>query len=535
MSRRWAAYRCESCGAQQPRWSGRCATCGEWNTLVEEQAATKSSSHPDRAGSLPRAVPLGEVDMAANKPLPTGIGELDRVLGGGLWPASVALLGGEPGTGKSTLLLQAMAAVASTGKKCLLIAAEEAADQVRGRAARLGADVPGVFVVEALQMPAIELAISSLAPDVVVVDSVQAVCDPDIASPPGSLAQVRGCAQHLVNLAKATGAAFVLVGHVTKEGALAGPRALEHMVDTVLTFDGDRYLALRALRAVKHRFGPTGEMGLFEMGENGLEVVPDPSALFLGDRLRGAPGSAVAVTLEGHRPLLVEVQALIGRPSSVPRRAVTGLDPNRVALLVAVLDSRAGIPVGDRDVYVSVTGGARAGEPAADLAVCLAIASSVLKRPVPADMVAIGEVGLGGELRRATALDKRLAEAGRLGFKWVLAPASTKVSAAEAPSTLAGPGTAWSSPRPLQALSGAAGGSRTPGPPGPRGARVVQAASLPEALEAALGPGLGERPMAAARNHGRHELPSAGAGALERGHDRGAFPRRPGRSAEGGA
>jgi DNA repair protein RadA/Sms len=528
-------YRCESCGARQPRWSGRCATCDEWNTLVEEPTATESRSPLSVGSSLPRAVPLREVDVAANRPLPTGLGELDRVLGGGLWPGSVTLLGGEPGTGKSTLLLQVMAAVASTGRSCLLIAAEEAAHQVRGRAARLGADVPGVFVVEAVQMQAIEQAMSSLAPDVVVVDSVQAVCDPDLGSPPGSLAQVRGCAQSFVSLARASGAAFVLVGHVTKEGALAGPRVLEHLVDTVLTFEGDRYLALRALRAVKHRFGPTGEMGLFEMGEHGLDSVPDPSALFLGDRLYGAPGSAVAVTLEGHRPLLVEVQALIGRPSSAPRRAVTGLDPNRVALLVAVLHSRAGILVGDRDVYVSVTGGARACEPAADLAICLAIASSVLKRAVPAEVVAIGEVGLGGELRRATALEKRLAEAGRLGFEWVLAPSSAVTSSAAPPSTLTVPGEAWRSQHSLQVVRPAGASIRPSVPPGSRGARVVQAATLPEALEAALGSGSGTRLVVGTRGRSRHELPSAGAGTLERSDDRGALPRRSGRSAEGGA
>ncbi len=358
--------------------------------------------------------------------MPTGIGELDRVLAGGLLPGSATLLGGEPGTGKSTLLLQVLASMASSGRRCLLVAAEEAAHQVRRRAGRLGAEVPGVFVVEATKLPAIEQAVANLAPDVVVVDSIQAISDPEIGSPAGSLAQVAACANSLVGLAKGVGTALVLVGHVTKDGALAGPRALEHLVDTVLSFEGDRYLSLRAVRAVKHRFGPTGETGLFEMGEAGLTGVPDPSSLFLGDRLVGAPGSAVTVPIEGYRPLLVEVQALVGRSSPVPRRFVTGLDPGRVGFLVAVLDKRAGVPVGDCDVYVSVTGGARACEPAADLAVCLALASSVWEKPVGPDMVAIGEVGLGGEVRRVSGMAKRLAEAARLGFHRALVPAPPK-------------------------------------------------------------------------------------------------------------
>jgi DNA repair protein RadA/Sms len=374
------------------------------------------------------AIALADVDIGAYKPMSTGLGEFDRVLAGGLVQGSATLLGGEPGTGKSTLLLQVLASMAASGKRCLLVAAEEAAHQVRQRAARLGADVPGVFVVEATQLHAVEGCIAELAPDVVVVDSVQAIGDAELGSPAGSLAQVRACAYSLVALAKAMGTALVLVGHVTKDGALAGPRALEHLVDTVLSFEGDRYLALRALRSVKHRFGPTGETGLFEMGEKGLVGVPDPSTLFLGDRLVGAPGSVVTVPLEGHRPLLVEVQALVGRSSQVPRRFVTGLDPGRVGFLVAVLDRRAGVPIGDCDVYVSVAGGARACEPAADLAICLALASSLSGVALAPDMLAIGEVGLGGELRRAGGITKRLAEAKRLGFHQALLPAAPTAS-----------------------------------------------------------------------------------------------------------
>ncbi len=368
--------------------------------------------------------------MEGHQPMATGLAELDRVLSGGLVPGSATLVGGEPGTGKSTLLLQALASLAGSGRRCLLVAAEEASHQVRRRAHRIGADVPGVFVVEATHLPTIIEAVARLQPEVVVVDSVQAISDPDVTGGAGSVAQVRECAQSLVTMAKASGAALVLVGHVTKEGSLAGPRTLEHLVDTVLSFEGDRYLALRALRAVKHRFGPTGETGLFEMGERGLVGVADPSALFLGDRREGSAGSTVTVPVEGYRPLVVEVQALVGRSSQVPRRFVTGLDSGRVGFLVAVLDRRAGVALGDCDVYVSVTGGARACEPAADLAICLALASSLVGSPVRSDLVAIGEVGLGGELRRVGSMPKRLAEAGRLGFKSALVPAPAAAGAA---------------------------------------------------------------------------------------------------------
>jgi len=499
MSRARSVFRCQGCGASQARWAGRCPTCGEWNTLVEEPACPVgaapgasgrgTSAWPGASGGAAAGVPLplAEVDLDGHKPLPTGIGELDRVLSGGLLPGSVTLLGGEPGTGKSTLLLQALASMASQGRRCLLVAAEEAAHQVRRRAARLGADVPGVFVVEATQLPVIETAVADLAPDVVVVDSIQAIGDPDLGSTAGSLAQVRGCAHSLVCLAKERGVAIVLVGHVTKDGALAGPRALEHLVDTVLSFEGDRYLSLRALRAVKHRFGPTGETGLFEMGEGGLSGVSDPSSLFLGDRLVGAAGSAVTVPVEGYRPLLVEVQALVGRSSQVPRRFVTGLDAGRVGFLVAVLDRRAGIPVGDCDVYVSVTGGARACEPAADLAVCLALASSLSGAPVSGDIVALGEVGLGGEVRRVAGTAKRLAEARRLGFRRALVPAPVR---APVPS----PAPGWSPPQ-----AGVPARSRFPGEDMSR----LPVATLAEALSVVFGDRLGS-----ARRHAPPAVPA---------------------------
>jgi DNA repair protein RadA/Sms len=425
MNKPRAVHRCEACGATQPRWTGRCPACGEWGTLREELVDRRPGGAGPNLGpaAAPAAVALSEVDPEGHKPMPTGLGEVDRVLAGGLLPGSSTLVGGEPGTGKSTLLLQVLASMASAGRRCLLVAAEEAAHQVRRRASRLGADAERVLVVEATDLGAAEAVMVQVAPDVVVVDSVQAVRDPEVASAAGSPAQVRACAQRLVDLAKATGSALVLVGHVTKDGSLAGPRALEHLVDTVLTFEGDRYSTLRALRSVKHRFGQTGETGLFEMGEAGLGEVPDPSNLFLGDRKAGVPGSAVTVPVEGHRALLVEVQALVGRPTQVPRRYVTGLDAGRVGFLVAVLDRWGGVPVGEHDVYVSVAGGARACEPAADLAICLALASCLSKVAVPTGIVAIGEVGLGGEVRRVSAGAKRLAEAGRLGFTKALVPA----------------------------------------------------------------------------------------------------------------
>lgn len=411
---------CASCGAVQTRWLGRCPACGEWSSLREEAPARRGVIGAIGARSPAAPLTLAEISPAGSAPMPTGLAEVDRVLAGGLVPGSATLLGGEPGTGKSTLLLQVLASMASSGRRCLLVAAEEAAHQVRRRAMRLRADVAPLLVSEATQLDAVEAALSTVAADVAVVDSVQAVSE--AGSPAGSPAQVRECANRLVALAKGLGTALVLVGHVTKDGALAGPRALEHLVDTVLSFEGDRFSSLRALRSVKHRFGPTGETGLFEMAEHGLVGVADPSSLFLGDRRDSVPGSAVAAPVEGHRPLMVEVQALVGRPSQVPRRYVTGLDAGRVGFLVAVLDRYAGLQVGNLDLYVSVAGGAKACEPAADLAVCLAIASCLIGRPVPSGMVAIGEVGLGGELRRVSAMAKRLAEARRMGFMEALVP-----------------------------------------------------------------------------------------------------------------
>jgi DNA repair protein RadA/Sms len=370
-------------------------------------------------------IPIAEAVGDAGLPVPTGDDELDRVLGGGLVPGSVTVLGGEPGVGKSTLLLQALASLAERGATCLYVTAEESARQVALRAERLGLAAPSLWLVAETSVPVVLGHLGAVGPDVVVLDSIQTVYDPDLGSAPGSVAQVRGCAQRLVVEAKARGVSIVLVGHVTKEGGLAGPRVLEHLVDTVLAFEGERHHALRMLRAVKHRFGGTHELGLFEMGEGGLVAVPDPSALFLADRQPGVAGSVVAPVLDGQRPLLVEVQALVVPTAApTPRRTAQGVDGGRLAQVLAVLERHAGLDVGRAEVHVAVAGGVRVQEPAVDLAVALAVASSATGRPLPPDLVACGEVGLGGEVRQVHRTERRLSEAARLGFACALVPRS---------------------------------------------------------------------------------------------------------------
>jgi DNA repair protein RadA/Sms len=382
-------------------------------------------SAPNAAHAPSRALPIAEVESEGWAPRSVGIGELDRVLGGGLVAGSVTLLGGEPGIGKSTLLLQALSALARTGTTCLLACAEESAQQVRMRAARLGALGPGLWLVAETDLSAILAHAAGVAPDVLVVDSIQTVFDPELASAPGSVAQVRECAHRLVRAAKDAGRATVLVGHVTKDGALAGPRVLEHVVDTVLSFEGERHHALRLLRAVKHRFGPTSELGLFEMTDDGLIGVPDPGRLFLSDRQAQAPGSVVVPTLEGHRPLLVELQALVAKsPLTMPRRSAQGLDSGRLAMISAVLEERVGVVLTGADVYALAVGGVRVVEPGADLALALALVSSVTGTALPPDLVACGEIGLCGELRQVGQTGRRLSEAARLGFRRAIVPAS---------------------------------------------------------------------------------------------------------------
>lgn len=438
MTRLRTVHRCTECGTGAPRWSGRCNGCGEWNTLVEEveevRSSTSTAAATRRPGHVPeQPVPILEVDAAEFSARPTGIGELDRVLGGGFVPGSITLVGGEPGIGKSTLLLQALGALAATGARGLLVSAEESKQQVRLRAERLGTLDPRILLLSETSLPDVIAAVESTSPDYLVIDSIQTVFEPDLQSAPGSVAQVRECAHQLVQLAKQRAMATVLVGHVTKEGALAGPRVLEHIVDTVLSFEGDRHHALRMLRAAKHRFGSTEELGLFEMNEQGLVGVPDPSGLFLGDRTTNVPGSVVVPAMEGHRPLLVEVQALVA-PSSLamPRRSAQGLDQGRLSLLLAVLERRVGLTFSGVDVYVSAVGGVRINEPGADLAVALALASAVTGTALPPQLVACGEIGLGGELRQVGHTTRRLAEAARLGFDEAIVPNS----APDAPSGL---------------------------------------------------------------------------------------------------
>ncbi len=372
----------------------------------------------------PLAVALAEVDDGALPVVPTGVGELDRVLGGGLVAGSVTLVAGEPGIGKSTLLLQAAMDRARTGASVLYVSAEERAGQVRDRAARLGPVPPTLWLTAHTSLASILAAIEEVAARVVVVDSIQTITDPELGSGAGSVVQVRECAARLVRAAKDDGFSCLLVGHVTKDGAIAGPRTLEHVVDTVVSVEGDRHHGLRLLRAVKHRFGPTGEVGIVELTAHGVRTVPDASALLLADRCVHAPGSVVVPVLEGRRPILVELQALVAPAAGPPSVRALGSDAARLSMLLGVLRRRAGLPLGRNDVVTSVAGGVRLGDPGADLGFCLAVASAALDRPVRATAVAVAEVGLAGELRLAAHTPQRLAEAARLGFDTAFVPPS---------------------------------------------------------------------------------------------------------------
>lgn len=402
--------------------------CGAWNSLIEDVEGPDDSLVSLAAGMA--LVPAGEpapidsIDASIGAPVATGIAELDSVLGGGLVPGSVTLLGGEPGIGKSTLLLQLLAAALG---KTLYVTAEESAQQVRLRAERLGALKDSLWLLPEMSLPHIVRAIDDVQPTLVVVDSIQTVADPELGSTPGSVVQVRGCAHRLVQEAKRRNLPMVLVGHVTKEGGLAGPRVLEHVVDTVLSFEGERHHALRLLRAAKHRFGPTNELGLFEMTEAGLVGVPDASSLFLADRRTGVPGSVVVPTLEGQRPLLVELQALTNPLSGgvQPRRSAQGVDHGRLSMLLAVLERRARVSLAQHEVYASVVGGIKLNEPGADLGLCLALVSAITNTPLPADLVVCGEVGLAGEVRQVGHISRRITEAARLGFTRAIVPGNS--------------------------------------------------------------------------------------------------------------
>lgn len=412
-------YVCQGCGFESPKWLGRCPGCGGWNTLVEEVASPSSTRgrRPAEPIPLPEVAPLPEVRI------PTGIGELDRVLGGGIVPGSLILVGGDPGIGKSTLALMASHRIAEGGRTVLYVSGEESPQQTKMRADRIGAASRGILLLAETELDGILEVARRLRPALLVVDSIQTVARADLGSSPGSVGQVRECAAALLELAKGEGIAVLLVGHVTKEGAIAGPRVLEHMVDTVLYFEGERHQAYRILRAQKNRFGSTNEIGVFEMQGSGLAEVPNPSAAFLGERLADTPGRAVACVLEGTRPLLVEVQALVSpAPFGTPRRTTSGLDYNRVLLLLAVLEKRAGFQLGTSDVYVNAAGGVRVEDPAVDLGVALAVASSYRDRPLDPRTVFCGEVGLGGEVRAVPQLGRRLLEATKLGFGRVVVP-----------------------------------------------------------------------------------------------------------------
>ncbi len=414
-------YTCQTCGYTSPKWLGRCPDCGEWNSLVEE-APAEGGGRP-RPATAAEVLDVSQVPAEAEPRASTGLAEFDRVLGGGIVPGSLVLIGGEPGAGKSTLVSQVAARLAAGGARVLYVSGEESARQTRMRLERLGTLPAGLLLLAENNLEAIQQAIEAQRPALVVVDSIQAVYRPDIPSAPGSVGQVRECTGSLLTVAKGQGISIVIVGHVTKEGQLAGPRVLEHLVDTVLYFEGDRHHAYRILRATKNRFGSTNEIGVFEMGPHGLAEVPNPSAVFLAERPAAAPGSAVVCALEGTRPLLLEVQALVAPTHfGMPRRTAAGVDYNRLVLLLAVLEKRAGLHLAMHDVYASVTGGLTVDDPAADLGVAVAVASAFRDRPVDQQVVVIGEVGLAGEVRAVRQVQQRVREAARLGFGRAVVP-----------------------------------------------------------------------------------------------------------------
>ena len=422
------AYVCQACGAVTARWSGKCASCGEWNSIIEEQTPSGSRALIAIKGGKGRLATFETLAAATidSPRLPTGMAELDRVLGGGLVAGSAVLVGGDPGIGKSTLLLQAAAKLTETGARVVYLSGEEAPAQVRMRAMRLGlAHAPVALGTETNLANIVATLGSTVPPVLVIIDSVQTLWSESVEAAPGTITQLRGCASALISHAKGSGSTVVLVGHVTKDGQIAGPKVIEHMVDTVLYFEGLSGHQFRVLRAVKNRFGPTDEIGVFEMRHDGLREVDNPSALFLSDRDRGAPGTAVFAGMEGTRPILVEIQALVA-PSllGTPRRAVVGWDPNRLAMLLAVLEARCGVRLGSHDVYLNVAGGLRLQEPAADLAAAAALISSLTGKPSPEDIVYFGEVSLTGAVRAVGHRDQRLKETVKLGFARAVVPAA---------------------------------------------------------------------------------------------------------------
>jgi len=418
-----STYRCGECGYEAPKWVGRCPECQAWGTLEERGDARPAIARVAAGAPSAPARPIGEVDVETARAKPTGVSELDRVLGGGFVPGAVILLAGEPGVGKSTLLLEVAYQWAATAGRALYVTGEESAGQVRLRAERTGNVHDEMFLAAESDLSAILGHVDAVKPGVLIVDSVQTMASPQVEGAPGGVTQVRAVTAGLVALAKERGLPIVLVGHVTKDGSVAGPRVLEHLVDVVLQFEGDKHSTLRMLRGIKNRFGAADEIGCFELVEEGIVGVPDPSGLFLSHTAEPVAGTAVTVTMEGKRPLLGEVQALVSATQSPqPRRAVSGLDSARVAMVLAVVEKRANVKVGDKDVYVATVGGMKITEPGIDLAVVLALISSARDTPLSPQLVAMGEVGLSGEVRRVPSVGRRLAEAARLGFTYALVP-----------------------------------------------------------------------------------------------------------------
>ena len=427
MAKQKTIYCCSDCGNTTPNWAGRCPSCGAWNTLTEVKADIAGGKHGTaRAArvSFSIAKKISDLDTSAELRFSTGISELDRVLGGGAVEGALVLVGGAPGIGKSTLLLQ-MCGELENGRRILYITGEESERQLKLRATRLGVD-GDIFVLAETDMDSIIACIDELAPDVVIIDSIQTVSDADVSSAPGSITQVRECTMRLMRVTKEKGLTMFVVGHINKEGSIAGPKVLEHMVDCVLYFEGERSTSFRILRAAKNRFGSTNEIGVFEMADKGLRCVENPSEMLLSGRPENSPGTCVACVIEGTRPILAEVQALLCPSGYNAARRSNGIDYNRTAMLLAVLEKRGGLPVSNCDSYINVIGGLFLDEPAADLATLLAVASSYLDRPLGADLAAIGEVGLSGEVRSVSSLNQRLSEIYRLGFSRCVIPAHVR-------------------------------------------------------------------------------------------------------------
>jgi DNA repair protein RadA/Sms len=424
MSKTRTQYVCQSCGARSTRWSGKCDACGEWNTLTEElMAASVKNQRGARSIGNNEAKRITEVDSMNDERLTTGLREMDRVLGGGIVPGSMILLGGDPGIGKSTLMMQMCRPREDVDTTILYVSGEESLRQIKLRADRLNALSDSFLVLAETDLDAVLSAITRIQPDVVIIDSIQTMCRAELESAAGSISQVRESASLLLQTAKSSNIPIFLIGHVTKDGVIAGPRVLEHMVDVVLQFEGDQHHAYRIVRGIKNRFGSTNEIGIFEMHESGLREVDNPSEVFLSERSRGISGSCVCASIEGTRALLVEVQALVS-PSNygVPQRTVSGIDAKRLSLLLAVLEKRYGLRTGMFDVFANIAGGVKIDEPAIDLALCAAIVSSSKDKPIDAGTACVGEVGLGGEVRSVGYIEKRIAEAEKLGFQRIIIP-----------------------------------------------------------------------------------------------------------------